>query len=100
MPTAPKRHKQTKNNDMTIHKRRDIVNKNKLYDRKWRKARRAYLEEHPLCEECLDNDRITPARDIDHVIPLSEGGARLDCSNFRALCRRCHNRKTHGKGKL
>lgn len=64
------------------------------YDTKWRKVRRSYLREHPLCEHCEDRDRVRAAKDVDHITPLSEGGARLDPDNFQALCRACHNRKT------
>lgn len=56
----------------------------------WRKVRRAYLDEHPTCEEpgCRQ-----PAADVDHVVPLRRGGTNED-ENLRALCRRHHSRKT------
>ncbi len=31
---------------------------------------------------------------VDHIVPISMGGARLDPDNCQSLCSRCHNRKT------
>ena len=33
----------------------------------------------------------------DHIIPISEGGARYDVANGQCLCIRCHGRKTRGE---
>jgi 5-methylcytosine-specific restriction endonuclease McrA len=30
----------------------------------------------------------------DHVVPVSQGGARYDVANGQTLCRSCHGRKT------
>ena len=30
----------------------------------------------------------------DHILPISEGGARYDLSNGQCLCAACHGRKT------
>lgn len=30
------------------------------------------------------------ASEVDHIIPLSEGGSRLDPRNLRSVCRPCH----------
>ena len=69
------------------------------YDSAWRKARKAYLEEHPLCEECRKNGKLTPASVIDHIIP-HRGDKKLfwDETNWQPLCKDCHDRKT-GKGR-
>ena len=65
------------------------------YGGAWRKARRIYLQAHPLCEECMKNGRYVKATDIDHVIP-HRGDMELfwDKSNWRALCHSCHSKKT------
>ena len=34
--------------------------------------------------------------EVDHVVPLSAGGAPFDLSNLRTLCRHCHTRRHHG----
>ena len=69
------------------------------YDSAWRKARKAYLEEHPLCKECRKNGTLTPATVIDHIIP-HRGDKKLfwDETNWQPLCKDCHDRKT-GKGR-
>ena len=68
------------------------------YDRKWREARDAFLRRHPLCVLCQAEGRLTPATVVDHVIP-HRGDMKLfwDVSNWQALCRECHDRKT-GRG--
>lgn len=65
------------------------------YDSAWRKARKAYLEEHPLCEECRKNGKLTPASVIDHIIP-HRGDKKLfwDETNWQSLCKDCHDKKT------
>jgi 5-methylcytosine-specific restriction protein A len=60
------------------------------YDRTWRRLRLMMLREHPLCTRCG-----RAASLIDHVMPIEDGGARLDPANLQALCRDCHARKTH-----
>ena len=92
MPNKPKTHKQprtTKLHDPRPHAA------GRGYDHQWRKVRIQYLAEHPLCEDCLEHDKTTPAFDVDHKTPLAQGGERLDLRNLRSLCRRCHNKKTH-----
>ena len=32
--------------------------------------------------------------EVDHVLPLSLGGARLDPANLASRCRACHKHKT------
>ncbi|MDO8616860.1 MAG: HNH endonuclease [Dehalococcoidia bacterium] len=60
-----------------------------VYGPDWRKVRDAYIAEHPLCEKCG-----APAQQVDHIIPISRGGARLDPAGLESLCRSCHSRKT------
>ena len=33
----------------------------------------------------------------DHVVPVSEGGARYDVANGQCLCVRCHGKKTRAE---
>lgn len=65
------------------------------YDAKWRRSRNQYLATHPYCEDPYDRHGGYPpkAREVDHITPLTEGGARLDPRNAQALCRGCHERK-------
>ena len=39
------------------------------YTRAWQKARKKYLEAHPLCVECMKEGRYVKATDVDHIIP-------------------------------
>lgn len=63
----------------------------------WRKIRRSYLMEHPLCEICEEMGRITYATDVHHKDHISEAQNELDAmdrafdsSNLMALCHKCH----------
>jgi 5-methylcytosine-specific restriction enzyme A len=62
--------------------------------RQWRLVRAAFLREHPLCGACRERGGLIPARVVDHVVPVKDGGARYLASNLQALCVSCHNRKT------
>jgi len=58
-----------------------------------RRWRRAVLERHPFCVDCLANGLSTPATDADHIDGNTFNRA---IENGRGICRRCHNRRTHG----
>lgn len=64
------------------------------YDGLWQRVRAMHLNAHPLCRMCLDHGRVTPATLVDHVVPIVDGGARLDDDNLQSLCVECHARKT------
>jgi 5-methylcytosine-specific restriction endonuclease McrA len=62
----------------------------------WRKARKAYIAEHPnnsLCRASLERGVFVSADVVDHVVPISAGGAKLDPDNFMSLSHRYHNSK-------
>lgn len=65
------------------------------YDARWRKARKWFLSRNPLCVQCLEDGRLTPATVVDHVVP-HRGDVNLfwDVNNWQALCKSCHDRKT------
>jgi 5-methylcytosine-specific restriction protein A len=66
------------------------------YDRLWQKKRLAKLHEEPFCEgkRLRDGRRCwMPATDVDHVIPLSQGGDDSP-ENLQSMCHSCHSRKT------
>lgn len=62
----------------------------------WQKLRNQYIAQNPICCDPLKlhPNRVIPATDVDHVIPLAQGGARLEWSNLRSLCRECHRQVT------
>src|SRR4030042_1596591 len=65
------------------------------YTYRWHKKSRRYLGEHPLCMECLKENRTTAATVVDHKIP-HRGNQELfwDESNWQSLCIYHHNQKT------
>lgn len=65
----------------------------KLYGRTWQKIRAALLSTTPLCEQCKDAGKLTPATEVHHIIPLSKGGTN-DTDNLMSLCKSCHSEIT------
>nr|DAZ55835.1 MAG TPA: HNH endonuclease [Caudoviricetes sp.]DAZ83227.1 MAG TPA: HNH endonuclease [Caudoviricetes sp.] len=65
------------------------------YGARWQALRKRFILQHPYCERCLKEGRITPATDVDHIKP-HRGCPRLlfDENNLQALCHECHSRKT------
>ena len=61
------------------------------------KLRAAYISQHPLCEQCLKEGRVTRAEEVHHIVPLSHGG-KHEFSNLMALCKLCHSRITATMG--
>jgi 5-methylcytosine-specific restriction protein A len=60
----------------------------------WRALRAAFLHQHPVCCRCEARGVIVAAVVADHILPIKDGGARLDEANLQALCVPCHNSKT------
>lgn len=62
------------------------------YARKpWLLIRRAYLQEHPTCEQCGRQ----PAKQVHHRVSRKAAPElALEWSNLQALCPSCHSRIT------
>ena len=76
--------------------RKDVKGtKEKEYNSRWRVARARFLKAHPLCENCLENERFEKAIVVDHIVP-HRGDRKLfwDESNWQSLCKSCHDTKT------
>jgi 5-methylcytosine-specific restriction endonuclease McrA len=65
---------------------------------RWRRVRRAKIQNDPLCEDCKRRQKVTEAKQVHHIVPLSEGGSRFDTDNLMSLCAPCHQRR-HGSTK-
>ena len=66
--------------------------KHNLYDYKWQKIRKQYLEAHPLCVMCYREGRTTVATVVDHIIPHKGNEALFyDEGNYQSLCQHCHD---------
>lgn len=61
------------------------------YDRHWRGLRVWFLHRHPLCQ--WPGCRM-PASNVDHIVPLSKGGAKSDPDNLQSLCHKHHSIKS------
>ena len=51
------------------------------------------LRAEPLCRACHDKGIIRIAREIDHIVPLADGGQDID-ANCQPLCLDCHALKS------
>lgn len=68
----------------------------------YKKNRLLYLAENPLCERCLENEKVEPATQVHHLTSFLTGkdeseklALLLDTTNFLAICERCHG-ELHG----
>lgn len=63
---------------------------------RWQRLRRMVLSSAPLCRSCKAQakDEIPAASQVDHIIPISEGGEPWDMDNLQPLCASCHSVKT------
>ena len=69
----------------------------KRYGRVWKRVRDRFIAAHPLCQRCQERGRITPAQEVHHIVPLSQGGTH-DETNLMALCTSCHSEITAREG--
>lgn len=62
------------------------------YGAAWRRARKWFLAQHPLCVMCQAQGRVSAATVVDHIRP-HRGDQVLfwDRDNWQALCATCHN---------
>ena len=70
---------------------------NRKYGRAWKRIRDRYAAEHPLCEMCLKEGRLTPVQEVHHILPVSKGGTHAR-DNLMSLCQSCHTKIHHGLG--
>jgi 5-methylcytosine-specific restriction protein A len=57
------------------------------------KIRREKLLANPACEICMKQGIVTPAVEVDHIVPLWAGGKESD-NNRQSLCTACHKEKS------
>lgn len=58
---------------------------------RWRTTRATQLHDHPMCQH-PDCHRL--AVEVDHIVPLAEGGDRYNFANLMSLCLPHHQQKT------
>jgi len=63
--------------------------------RRWRKIRRMHLIQNPLCAECLKQNIINLATQVDHIKPHRGDPVKFyDRKNLQSLCTSHHNQKS------
>lgn len=70
-----------------VVKKRVCVPGNIYNTRRWRRLSRKFRQENPIC--MAENCNFL-ADDVDHINPITEGGAMWSEKNFQALCKSCH----------
>lgn len=65
------------------------------YDYRWQRFRAAFLRRHPVCVDCANLGRVTPATEPHHIRKLRDyPDLRLVESNLMALCKEHHTDRT------
>jgi len=64
--------------------------------RQWSRLREQILEhDHFLCAYCQARGVITPAKTVDHIVPIEyDDELRADVDNLAVICGKCHRAKT------
>ena len=65
----------------------------RIRGRAGQRIRAQVLAEEPFCRHCLPKGQRVRSEEVDHVVPLSQGGENHR-SNLQALCKPCHEAKT------
>lgn len=63
----------------------------------WKRLRQTFISLHPLCQFCLEQNRVESATECHHAIPFLRGSNEeerwelfLDEKNLIPLCSKCH----------
>ena len=96
MPTINRPKKRTNRIGNTYdHERRKIYSSTR-----WKKLRAWKFTCNPLCEDCEEQGKITPAEDIHHIksfMSTDDPDERIrlayDFDNLQSLCKKCHQKK-------
>ena len=70
---------------------------NRKYGRAWKRISDRYAEEHPLCEMCLKEGRLTPVQEVHYILPVSKDGTYVR-NHLMSLCQSCHTKIHHDLG--
>ena len=62
------------------------------YGADWQKLSRRYRDQHPLCEMCESDGKITPADHVHHVVKIKDDRTmRMRVDNLMSVCAQCHS---------
>lgn len=68
---------------------------------RWRRLRLRVLRAEPTCRACKAIGRVTPASEVDHILPRRERPElTYEVENLQPLCKPCHSRKTRREQEL
>ena len=70
----------------------------RLSGKRLQQRRQRILGRQPLCVDCEKAGRVTLAQELDHEVPLWEGGSDIE-DNVAPRCIDCHKRKTAGEAR-
>lgn len=71
--------------------RRRWAFRHQINKKRWRHIRRLVLQRDAWkCRKCERRGRL----EIDHIIPIYQGGSKYDFANLQTLCRDCHFAKS------
>lgn len=69
--------------------------KERGYDSRWAQARLYFLRFNPVCVKCKKSGALRLAHVVDHIVPHRGDYEKFwNRSNWQALCKSCHDRKT------
>lgn len=68
----------------------------RIRGRKGVELRKHRLRKEPLCRHCYAKGIVKAADEVDHILPLANGGTDTD-DNVQSLCHQCHAIKTAGE---
>ena len=66
---------------------------NRLRGRKLQALRKSIFRDAPLCAVCEAHGRLAQATELDHIVPLYQGGTDQR-DNLQGLCAECHRART------
>lgn len=96
MPILPRKQpKKAAHQRQSVHL--DQSNLHRYKSPEWQRVRTAVLSDpdHAVCRMC----QVAPSTDVDHIVPINQGGSFLSRDNLQGLCRRCHLSKTGSDGR-
>ena len=97
MPTAPPIHRAIEQREAWA-KLPGADDLRGLSGRPWRRVRdRIMRRDSYLCQTCRRRGKIVAATEVDHVLPVAQGGTDHP-DNLAAICKRCHGIKTALEG--
>ena len=95
MPTIKRLKSTTINKDTN----KELAQRYVYNTERWKRLRRYKLQNNPLCERCLELNKIEPAVQVHHMVRFMSGSnieqikyLGFDYSNLQSICKECHEK--------